>query len=328
MSKTNEVAKFPAKKKVSKYVRFYSILLVLAFIRAIFTHIFIIPNGFAPGGLSGLSSIIYNAVLPFNAHLAETVFNPGVTTFVLNIPLMIAAFVVLNRRFAFNTLLVVAVYSAFMSLFTAVRFPQYTASDSGIMLLASIAGGAGNGIGLGMMLRMNMSLGGTDIIGKIIYKHNSSTDVQWWIFACDCLIVAASGGLGFIGLDLNQSATVIMTAILSPILYSFISLVVTSEVADIIQSGFLSSVVFNIVTEHPDAIASQITSRTGRGVTVVKGVGYYTGNEHNVLICVVRKKQINTLKAIINTADPQSFVFITKAREVNGNGFINPDSLM
>lgn len=315
--------------KTERYIRFYFVLVLLAFIRAMFTHIFIIPNGFAPGGVSGIASIIYNAVLSTeNSQLAETIFNPGVTTFIMNIPLLIAAFVVLNKRFAFNTLLMVAIYSGLMAMFTTVKFPQYTAADSGIMLLASIAGGAGNGIGLGMMLRMNASLGGTDIIGKIIYKYNSATDVQWWIFACDCVIVLASGGLGFIGLDLTQSATVIMTAILSPILYSFISLVVTSEIADVIQSGFLSSVVFNIITENPEDIASQITSKMSRGVTIVKGVGYYTGNEHNVLICVVRKKQINTVKAIISSADPNSFVFITKAREVNGKGFINPESLM
>lgn len=313
----------PTTSQMWKWSKFYTLLALLALVRAIFTYVFIIPNGFAPGGLSGLSSIIYNAVFPFNQQLADTVFNPGVTGFVLNIPLLIAAFIVLNKRFAFNTLLVVGIYSAFMGLFTAVDFPQYmsTGRDSGIMLLASIAGGAGCGISLGLMLRNNMSMGGTDIIGKIIYKYNSATDVQWWIFACDCVIVLASGGLGFIGLDMSQDATVIMTAILSPILYSFISLVATSEVADIIQSGLQSSIVFNIISENPDQIAEEITSRLHRGVTVMNGIGFYTGQEHEVLICVVRKKQINVVKKIISDADSNAFVYITKAREVNGNGF-------
>lgn len=315
------------KKQFWHSSKFYLMLAVLAFIRALFTYVFIIPNGFAPGGLSGLSSILYNAVLPSNPRLAETVFNPGITAFVMNIPLLIAAFVMLNRKFAFNTLLVVGIYSGFMLLFSGVNFPQYeSASDSGIMLLAAIAGGAGCGLSLGIMLRSNMSMGGTDIIGKIIYKYNPSTDVQWWIFACDCVIVLASGGLGFIGLDTSQGATAVMTALLSPILYSFISLVTTSEVADVIQSGMQSSIVFNIISDKPDVIAEEITRKTHRGVTVVKGIGYYTGEEHELLICVVRKKQINVMKNIISAADNNAFVYITKAREVNGNGFRGSNS--
>ncbi len=318
----------PSTEKALRYCKYYLFLTVLAFIRAIFTYVFIIPNGFAPGGLSGLSSLIYNAVLPFNEHLAETVFNPAVTGFVLNLPLLIAALFLLNKRFAFNTLVVVGIYSAFMGLFSAVDFPQfYSASnESSLRLLASVAGGAGCGIALGFMLRNNMSMGGTDILGKIIYRYNPSTDVQWWIFACDCIIVIASGGLGFIGIDFSQGATAVMTAVLSPILYSFISQVTTSEVADVIQSGMESSIVFNIISDKPDEIADEITSRLHRGVTSINGIGHYTGDEHKVLICVVRKKQINTVKKIINDKDPNAFMYITKAREVNGNGFRTPVS--
>ena len=54
------------------------------------------------------------------------------------------------------------------------------------------------------------------------------------------------------------------------------------------------------------------------------GIGYYTGEEHKVLVCVVRRKQINTVKRIIQECDPMAFTFITKAREVKGNGFTPP----
>lgn len=315
-------------KKISQHqiinaLKFYLWLAFLAILRAVFTYIFIIPNGFAPGGLSGMSSILYNAVLPFNKHLADTVFNPGLTAFIMNIPLIILAFFSLNKKFAFNTLIVVGVYSIFMGFFTAVKFPQFTSQSvlSGTKLLASLAGGAGCGISLGFMLRHNMSMGGTDILGKVIYKHNSATDVQWWIFACDCVIATASGGLGFIAIDYSLGATAVMTAILSPILYSFISLVTTSQVADIVQSGLQSSIVFNIVSEKNEEIANEITAKLHRGVTVMSGIGYYTGNERKVLICVVRKKQINLVKNMVSEIDPNAFLYITKAREVNGNGF-------
>ncbi len=314
----------PTFRQVLRGTKFYLFLAALALVRALSAYVFIVPNGFAPSGITGLSSLLYNAVLPFNAHLADTVFNPAITALVLNIPLFIAAFVVLDKKFAFNTMFCVVVYSVFMGVFDIVDMPQYAAgTDNGIKLLASLAGGALAGISLGFMLRYNTSLGGTDVIGKLIYAKNPISDVQWLIFMCDAVIVIASGGLGFIGLDMSHGTNVILTAVLSPIIFSFLSQLTTSQVADVLQSGFQSSLVFNIISDKHDEIAEHITREMHRGVTIMSGVGYYTGEEHKVLVCVVRRKQINTVKRIVQENDPAAFTFITKAREVKGNGFNN-----
>ena len=66
---------------------------------------------------------------------------------------------------------------------------------------------------------------------------------------------------------------------------------------------------------------TKVTVSNVRGVTVTDGIGYYTGKQHKVLVCVVRKKQINEVKHIIQKKDPAAFIYITKAREVNGYGF-------
>ena len=314
----------PTFRQVLRGTKFYLFLAALALVRALSAYVFIVPNGFAPSGITGLSSLLYNAVLPFNAHLADTVFNPAITALVLNIPLFIAAFVVLDKKFAFNTMFCVVVYSVFMGVFDIVDMPQYAAgTDNGIKLLASLAGGALAGISLGFMLRYNTSLGGTDVIGKLIYAKNPISDVQWLIFMCDAVIVIASGGLGFIGLDMSHGTNVILTAVLSPIIFSFLSQLTTSQVADVLQSGFQSSLVFNIISDKHDEIAEHITREMHRGVTIMSGVGYYTGEEHKVLVCVVRRKQINTVKRIVQENDPAAFTFITKSREVKGNGFNN-----
>ena len=314
----------PTFRQVLRGTKFYLFLAALALVRALSAYVFIVPNGFAPSGITGLSSLLYNAVLPFNAHLADTVFNPAITALVLNIPLFIAAFVVLDKKFAFNTMFCVVVYSVFMGVFDIVDMPQYAAgTDNGIKLLASLVGGALAGISLGFMLRYNTSLGGTDVIGKLIYAKNPISDVQWLIFMCDAVIVIASGGLGFIGLDMSHGTNVILTAVLSPIIFSFLSQLATSQVADVLQSGFQSSLVFNIISDKHDEIAEHITREMHRGVTIMSGVGYYTGEEHKMLVCVVRRKQINTVKRIVQENDPAAFTFITKAREVKGNGFNN-----
>ncbi len=312
------------KQKVFKYAKFYVLLIILAFLRALTTYMFILPNGFAPGGIGGISTIIYNAVLPYNEKIARTVLDPGLTTFIMNIPLLITAAFLLSKKFAFNSFLVVATYSGFMMMFSAVKFPQYfAADDTGLQIIAALMGGAFSGLCLGLMLRNNMSMAGTDIIGKLIHKRNPIVGAQWYIITCDCIVAVCSGVLGILKVkDMpNITPTTALTEVLSPILFSFISLIVCSIIADIIQAGFQSSLVFNIITDKPDEIANKISERLHRGVTISKAVGYYTGEEHEVLVCVVSKRQINNIKNIVDSMDPMAFTYITKAREVAGKGF-------
>ncbi len=304
--------------------KYFALLAAMACARSLIAYIFIIPNGFAPGGLSGISSILYNAILPSNPQLAKTVFDPGITMFVMNIPFIIVSFFVLNKKFAFNTFIVISIYSLLMYLLGLIDgFPQFVANDdTGLKIIAAVAGGAVTGVCLGIMLRNNMSMGGTDIIGKIIHKHKPGTGAQWWILACDCTVAMCSGIVGVIQLDFaNVTPSDALTTILSPIFFSYVSLFVGSIVTDVMQSGFQSSIVFNIITDKSDEISKAITERLHRGVTMSTAVGYYTKIEHKVLTCVVSKRQIVTVKKIISETDPLAFTYITKAHEVAGKGF-------
>lgn len=311
------------KNKIFKRTSFYGMLIVFTIMRAIGTYIFIIPNGFAPGGVNGIASITYNIALKYNQLLADTIFNPGVVVFVLNIPLIIWAFKVLDKKFAFNTFICIIIFSLSMTLLTLIGFPQFIATtyESSIMLLAALAGGTLVGISLGVMLRMNVTVGGTDIIGKIIYKKKPFLNVQWIIFICDSVIVLMSAILGFINIEVADGAKDIMVKVLSPVFYSFISLFVCSKAADIILVGFESSVVFNIITSKPQKMGDAIVGKIKRGATIIKGQGIYTKEERTILICVVRRKQIVSLKKLIKEIDSDAFSYVTNAREVNGFGF-------
>jgi len=319
------------KQQVVTVIKYALLLVALASIRALVTHIFIIPNGFAPGGLSGISSILYNAVLMTgNERLANTVFDPGLTTLIMNVPFIIASFFVLNKKFAVNTTFMILVYSAMMMILSAVDCPQFDAAAvtgesggaAGYKILAALSGGACTGFCLGMMLRSNMSMGGTDIVGKIIHKHNPSAGAQWWILMCDCIVAICSGVLGVLEIvKLNVTADQGLVMVLTPIFYSFVSLIVGSLTADVIQSGFQSSIVFTVITDKPNDISKAISDKIHRGVTLSTGVGYYTGVEHKVLTCVVSKRQTAIVKKIISEADPLAFTYIIKAGEVAGKGF-------
>ena len=308
---------------VKKFLKLFIVLNMLSFIRAFSMHVFIIPNGFAPGGISGIASILYNAILPSNPELAQTVFNPALVSWVLNIPLFIASFFGLNKRFCINTMMTVGMMSLWLWVLEVVECPQFKSSgpESVYNLLAAAAGGVGTGISLGCLLKHNSSMGGTDIIGKLIYKKNPVADVQWLIIGCDAIIVAASGILGLIAIKDGQHIEEIIASVLSPIFFSAISLFVCAETADVIQSGIKSSIVFNVISDRHNDIAHAISEKLVRGVTIVHATGWYTGVQHDMLVCVVSKKQINQMNDIIKEIDPEAFVYITKAKDVSGRGF-------
>ncbi|MCM1306459.1 MAG: YitT family protein [Bacteroides sp.] len=320
-----KVGKFDFTNKNAYSLFRYALLLVLlASLRSITTYMFIVPNGFAPGGVSGISSILYNIVVliePNNPTL-RTIFDPGITMLVLNIPFIIASFFVLGKKFAINTFFVVAVYSGLMFLLGAVDCPQFIADQAGYKILAALAGGSCAGFCLTFMLRHDMSMAGTDIVGKILHKHNPETGAQWWILICDCTVATCSGALGIISVVQNHTpANEAFLAVLSPILFSFIALITGSITTDIMQTGFQSSIVFNIITDKSDEIALAISERLHRGVTVSTAVGYFTKAEHKILTCIVTKRQITQVKAIIKECDPNAFTYLTKAHEVAGKGF-------
>ena len=313
-------------KNQATYIsKFLILMVILAFVRALAAYLFINPNGFAPGGVGGIAAIIHYAAErstnPTIYKLSSSLFDPGIFTIILNVPLIIAAFCVLEKKFAINTTIAVLFYSGFVYMLGAVKCPQYYANGNyGLMLIAALAGGAIAGVSMGFMLRQDLSIGGTDIIGKILYTHNPAAHAHWWIMMCDCVVAVASGFLGLIGLDKSAGATAILTSMLSPVLYSFISLFTQSKVCDIVESGLLSSLVFTIITDKSDAIAHELSVQLHRGVTITKSVGYYTGKEHNVIICVTSKKQVNRVKDIVKACDPQAFMYITQAGEVSGKG--------
>lgn len=320
-----KVGKIEFTNKSAYYTVKYCILLViLASIRSLTTYLFIVPNGFAPGGVSGISSIIYNIVVlvaPDNYTLLK-VFDPGITMLILNIPFLIVAFFALGKKFAINTFFVVAVYSSLMFALGEVHCPQFIAVESGHKILAALAGGSCAGFCLSVMLRHDMSMAGTDIVGKLLHKRNPETGAQWWILICDCTVATMSGALGIITVVQNGTpANEAILAVLSPILFSFIALITGSITTDVMQTGFQSSIVFNIITDKSDEISQAISEKLRRGVTMSTAVGYYTKIEHKVLTCVVSKRQISTVKEIIKECDPSAFTYIIKAHEVAGKGF-------
>jgi len=249
---------------------------------------FLIPNKIAAGGVSGLGVILFHR---FRVPV-------GLTIFVSNIPLFILSWRVLGFRFILNSLSGTVLLSILVE---ALAFLPVVTWDP---LLASIYGGIIVGLGLGLVFRFQSSTGGTDMAAQIISHRYGFTHGQSFL-GIDFLIIAL-GGIVF-GPELA--------------LYALLSLFVTGRVIDYVQEGFSLAKAALIISDHSEAICSEILQTLNRGATKLKGAGAYTGRERGITLVVLTQSEVTRLKNLVREIDPKAFVIVTNTAEVLGEGF-------
>ena len=271
-------------------------IILAGVVRAIGIYSFIVPNNFAPGGVTGIASMLENK-LPGNP-------NAGYFLLAINIPLIIVAFIFIGKKFAIISGISILLSSALMVLFEKVGFPTFPFETDKI--LPAIAGGIIGGAGIAIMLKLGGSSGGTDVIATIIQKKYSATNVTWFIFMLDSSVVVVS--FFVYGNDIV------------PFLLSFVEMFASSKVAETILQGFKSALKFEIITNHPEELSQEIFSKLKRGVTMITAKGMYTGEERAMLICVLRKRQLSQFREVLKKY-PDTFAYISGTSEVVGRGF-------
>ena len=270
------------------FIQEYGFLILGSFFIALAFNLFLNPNGIAPGGVSGFSTIV------------EYKFGiePAITQWSLNIPLFIAGVILLGKKFGVKT----AIGSIILPLFVLLTKNVQPITNS--PLLASVYGGIGVGAGLGFVFRGKGSTGGTDLAAQILHKYTGfSLGVA--VLIMDGFVVFSSG------------------VVFGPenALYALISLFLTSKTIDLIQIGLGYSKLAFIISEHQEKIGQVILNDLDRGVTILDGKGAYTGNKRDILMVVFDQKETTKLKEVIKAVDSNAFVIVTDTREVLGEGF-------
>jgi uncharacterized membrane-anchored protein YitT (DUF2179 family) len=102
---------------------------------------------------------------------------------------------------------------------------------------------------------------------------------------------------------------------------SAFELYVESKINESITNGFQSAIEFRIITDKPDEMAQALMRELSRGVTMLPATGMYTTEEHPMLLCVISRRQVATLRKVIKTVDPDSFAVMTGVSQVLGLGF-------
>lgn len=260
---------------------------------AIAVNMFIAPNNIAPGGLTGIATMLN--------HLFELPI--GTMVLVLNIPLFILGFIVFGFEFIIKTV-VATVISSVMIDVTQGLVPVY----QGDPLITIVFGGALYGGGLALILMRGGTTGGTDLVANLISKRFPHISMARMIMLTNIIVVACSG---FVYGNLE-----------SP-LYAIIIIFIESKVIDAVLYGtsVATGKILFIISTKSNEIAEEIMCRLKRGVTALKSRGAYTDKEGEMLMCAVRRPEVSRLYHLVYKIDPKAFIIVGEAGQIRGVGF-------
>lgn len=251
---------------------------------------FLLPNQLSSGGFSGVATITYYLLkIPM-----------GVMIMVLNIPLFLFAGYRLGREFFIKSLIGTVSLSIFIDILD--RYPPITTDR----FLACIYGGAIIGIGTAIILKVDSSTGGTELIAHIIKTYNPYISMSKYLTMIDIIIITLN---------------VIFFKHIEIGLYSAIAIYLYGQLIDIFFEGVYYTKLLFIISEKNDEIAKAIGDKVKRGVTGLYGKGMYKEKDKLVLICAASRGDISKIKDITKRIDEKSFIVIANAREVLGKGF-------
>ena len=250
--------------------------------------LFLVPNSIAPGGLTGVSTILN--------HLFQ--WHVGVTSLLMNIPLFVLGWKSMGKSFAIRSLIATVLFSECIDL---LQLKPMTDEP----LLGSLYGGVLLGAGIGLIIRGGATTGGTDMIARMVHRRFPSMSTGTLLFVLDCVVVLCAAV--FVGVGAA--------------LYSLICIFVTGKVVDMVIIGTRHNEACFIISDQWEAITDQLLHRLDRGVTQLTARGGFTGCERPMVLCIVPLPEVAMIKAMVREIDPNAFMFVTEAREAVGEGF-------
>lgn len=268
--------------------------IVGAMLHAVGVWCFVEPCKIAPGGASGIALLVN--------HL--TGLPVGTLTLLINVPLLLAAYFLLDRKMTWRTIRTVMWVTICLDYVAAPLLPQYM----GDRLISSVVGGILVGAGMAMFFERGSTSGGSDILAKLLQRTCPWMQTGYALMVIDVIVISLSIPV-FGGLE--------------DALYGIISLVATTQTIDAILYGMNRGTMVMISSKLNQQIAQDIMSQLDRGTTFFKSVGGYSRKDTEILMCVVDRKQFYSVKSIIDKWDRTAFVIASETKEVYGEGFLN-----
>lgn len=279
----------------SQFMRDLPAIMLGCAIAAFATDVFMIPNGLAAGGLTGLATII--AELGRRAGISLPV---GIQTIVMNALLLLVVVRSGGLKYVVQTVTGFVLFGFFTDLFAP--FVLHLQHED--IMLSALWGGIVSGIGYGLVFRCGANTGGSDTIGQIIARK-SSLPVGATVMTIDVAVCAAS-------------APVFSVA---NALYAALSMVLMGYVVDMVVDGGNTQRAAFIISDHFEDIEHDILHAMDRGCTRLMAQGSWTKKDRPVLFFVLSRREISIIKTIVYEHDADAMLIITDVNEAIGYGF-------
>ena len=279
-----------------KKVWTYFVIALVALLSAVNYELFVFPNQFAPSGLNGICTMIQHI----------TGISVGYMSLLINVPLAIWCYIEVSKPIALRSMVYVGVFSVSLVLLDYVDLSMFAyATENGTSkILGPLVAGVIQGYIYSVLMQASAYSGGTDFISAIVHKRNPTKSVLAMSFTINVFIAIASYFVyGY------QMEPVILC-----ILYSFMG----STVGDRLMKSGREAICFEIITDYPEEISREIIEKLKHSTTLVPAKGMYSGQEKNMLICVVNKTQAASVVNILQKY-PNTFGIMDPVSQVMGN---------
>ncbi len=281
------------KSKIKKELFSLLLVLICGIVTALTTWVFVLPAKFAPNGVDGITVMLYEV----------TGINAGVYSLCINLPLLLVAWFILKKRFVIYTVLLTVSSSVMLIAFENISFYQYTRSDG--VLIAAIYAGALFGIRAGIMLRLNGSTGGIDIVARMITKKYPHLKIEKIIAGFCYLIVLSSY---FVYKDLNC------------ILLSIVKTFVYEKALGFVLRQNTEITKFRIVTKSLDELRNDIIRNFGSGITLIDNQVLYPDNTSDLIVFLTKGRQSLKLLKLLQKY-PDTFFYCSDISQISENKY-------
>lgn len=249
-------------------------------------EVFLVPNNIIDGGIVGISIII--------SYLTK--INLGLLIFLINIPFFLLAFNKIGKKFVIQTFYAIGMLSLFLNLFGMYNHP--TSHD---LLLSTVFGGIILGTGVGLVLKNEGSLDGTEIMSLVLSKKFGFS-VGEWIMTFNVFIYGASG----LVFGWNRA------------MYAVLTYFIAFRVIDVVLEGLNSAKSIRVISDKAYEIGDELLEKLDLGVTYINGVGAYSGAQKTIIYCVVSRLEMAKMKEVIKKIDPSAFISVVDVHEAYG----------